>query len=297
MIAIFSATVFLSFLPVFQTFFNSILKADVYNQSDQIVKTEKKNAPLLRPNYLSTWFIDVNHGEDNAIMYEFNPLLSISLPSIIAGIMIAVLFSTMMPGKIAYMRSKILREIDIQLHKISNYRNIGETHIQLRNEISSLDIDSLKKSADSWGVTVEDISILKNAIKWAKETNFFKRLISLNDGLSMYMRFHFTYKYSNIVLGFVYIGAAVLIIIVGLRGLKFIPVTMPSLILFSLSLEFSLLVTYAITIMYGRQEEEQERQMSSEVTLSMTGTDFGSNKDIENFLRIFIKNNEPGDKE
>jgi hypothetical protein len=118
----------------------------------------------------------------------------------------------------------------------------------------------------------------------------------VNDGIRMYMRYYFTVQYSNAVLGFVYIGAAVLIIIIGLRGLKFIPPTEPSLVLFALGLEFSLLIVYAVTLMYARQEEEFVLEQSgSQSDVLMLGKDFGSSKDIENLLRVFI-NKKSSDK-
>jgi hypothetical protein len=109
----------------------------------------------------------------------------------------------------------------------------------------------------------------------------------------MYMRFYFTVKYGNTVLGFVYIGAAVLIIIVGLRGLKFIPPTQPSVVLFALGLEFTLLVIYAFSLIYTKQDDEQEAEHSSKGTggtdYMYLSSDYGSSRDVEKLLRVFIK--------
>jgi hypothetical protein len=114
----------------------------------------------------------------------------------------------------------------------------------------------------------------------------------------MYMRFYFSVKYSNTILGFVYIGAGVLIIIIGLRGLKFIPQTQPSLVIFALGLEFSLLITYAFTLMYTKQEEEstdhQPQQLQQDNALLTNN--LGNMKEIENLLKVFIQTTKKRDR-
>jgi hypothetical protein len=78
-------------------------------------------------------------------------------------------------------------------------------------------------------------------------------------GLNTYMRFHFTEEYSNKVQGLAYGGAAFLIIVVGIRGLKFIPATKPSFILFALGVEFTMLVLLATTMVFTEEEERTDR--------------------------------------
>jgi len=80
-------------------------------------------------------------------------------------------------------------------------------------------------------------------------------------GLRLYLAHHFTEKYSNNVTGMAYAGAAVLIIAVGVRGLKFIPAAQPSLIFFAILLEFTLLSLMAITIFYTEEEERMDKMM------------------------------------
>jgi len=87
-------------------------------------------------------------------------------------------------------------------------------------------------------------------------------------------------------------GAVLIIIIIGLRGLKFIPPTQPSLVLFALGLEFTLLITYALTLMYTRQDEESEMEHKGSGTKAdslLLSNEFGSSKDIEKLLRVFVK--------
>jgi hypothetical protein len=78
-------------------------------------------------------------------------------------------------------------------------------------------------------------------------------------GISTYMKFHFTEHYSNTVQGLAYAGAAFLIIMIGIRGLKFIPAVKPSPILMALGVEFSLLCLLALTLMYTEEEERTDR--------------------------------------
>jgi hypothetical protein len=67
-------------------------------------------------------------------------------------------------------------------------------------------------------------------------------------------------------------------------------------VLFALGLEFSLLIVYAVTLMYARQEDEFVlEQTNSKSDMLMLGKDFGSSKDIENLLRVFI-NKKSSDK-
>ena len=78
-------------------------------------------------------------------------------------------------------------------------------------------------------------------------------------GLNTYMRFHFVEEYSNKVQGMAYGGAAFLIIVVGIRGLKFIPANKPSFILFALGVEFTMLVLLATTMVFTEEEERTDR--------------------------------------
>jgi hypothetical protein len=215
--------------------------------------------------------------------------------AVIIGAGIAFVISSIMPASLGYMRQKIEREIANLLNVITlNF--FGSDSSSDKNEIIKLiktaDLQKMHEYADDWGVTIEDIKILQRAIIWHEKSVIYK-LIHLNDGITMYMRFYFTVKYGNTVLGFVYIGAAVLIIIVGLRGLKFIPPTQPSVVLFALGLEFTLLVIYAFSLIYTKQDDEQEAEHSSKGTggtdYMYLSSDYGSSRDVEKLLRVFIK--------
>ena len=102
---------------------------------------------------------------------------------------------------------------------------------------------------------VKEIEDTKNAIEWSRNRfKFFK-------GLRLYMSHHFTEKYSNNVTGLAYGGAAILIVIIGIRGLKFIPATKPSLILAAISLEGTMLALLAFALVYTEEEERMDKLM------------------------------------
>ena len=88
-----------------------------------------------------------------------------------------------------------------------------------------------------------------------------KNQFSIFKALRLYMSHHFTESYANTVTGLAYFGAAILIIIIGIRGLKFIPATRPSLILGAIFLEGSMLALMAFTLLYTQEEERMDRML------------------------------------
>lgn len=102
---------------------------------------------------------------------------------------------------------------------------------------------------------VTEIEDVKNALLWRRN-----RVLILK-GFRLYMSHHFTEKYSNLVTGMAYGGAAFLIVAVGVRGLKFIPSTRPSFILLAITLEFTMLALLALTLMYTEEEERMDKML------------------------------------
>ncbi len=102
---------------------------------------------------------------------------------------------------------------------------------------------------------VKEIEDTKHGIEWSRNRAKFLK------GLRLYMSHHFTEKYSNNVTGLAYGGAAILIVIIGIRGLKFIPATKPSLILAAISLEGCLLALLAFALLYTEEEERMDKLM------------------------------------
>ncbi len=232
--------------------------------------------------------------------YWFNPLLSISLISGLFSIAVSSIITALMPQKYGFLRQKIEREIANMLDRLCIYRYgyYGkEEQRQAADEILNSDIRDLHEMSSDSPLTFEDLKILKKGILWIN-SGFFKRLLTVNCGIKLYMRFYFTAQYSNTMLGFVYIGAAFLIITIGLRGLKFIPPTQPSYVLFALGLEFCLLLVFAVTTIYARQEDDisDERHIQGSGSAFGTnyqsiGNDYGTAGEIEKLLKVFIKSN------
>ena len=200
--------------------------------------------------------------------------------------------TAVLPRQFGYIRQKIEREIAKSLDKIAMFKDGFHQDGQLEEVtamIMKANVRDLHEYQKQWGMSYEDLRTIRKALDWKYGSVLYK-IFKMPTGLNIYMRFYFTEKYSNTMLGLVYIGAAVLIIIIGLRGLKFIPSTQPSFVFFALGLEFSLLLTYALTLMFGREEETEMNQpvhnSSSNVFLS---NDFGNSKEVENLLRVFIK--------
>ncbi len=102
---------------------------------------------------------------------------------------------------------------------------------------------------------LKEIEDTKNGLLWRRNHLLFMK------GMRLYMSHHFTEKYSNNVTGLAYGGAAILIVAVGIRGLKFIPPTKPSAILLAIFLEFSMLSLLAITLIYTEEEERMDKML------------------------------------
>jgi hypothetical protein len=283
-----------TFLPVLQYFFVSFLNGKVHNETGVFVSfSPDSQEPKMGISYVFSWAVDIYKNKTVETRYWFNPTVTIFLQSFMLSLVMAIVTTSLLPEKLGYMRQKIEREIINTIDKIIQKGSSKVADYDLDTffkEILLWDLRSIQEKSEETGISQEDLKVLNKAVKW-KYGSFLYRLIHINDGIRIYMRFYFTVQYSNAILGFVYIGAAILIIIIGLRGLKFIPPTQPSAVLFALSLEFSLLITYAITLMYSKIEDEHATESGGGAKQSeqlYLNKDFGSNKDIENLLRVFI---------
>ncbi len=285
--------------PILEFVFTKFLNGKVYFGGELIDYAIDVRGAERETSYLFAWAVDIYKNTPQEARYWFNPFLSLIIPATMAGLGLSVSLSGLLPKKIGLMRQKIEREIAIVIDRICiiKYGYHGdEEKGEIIDSLLNADLRDLHDFVELWGMTLEDIKVLHRALVW-QHSSVLGRIFRLNDGFRMYMRFYFTVIYSNGVLGFVYIGAAVLIIIIGLRGLKFIPASQPSLILFALGLEFSLLIIFAFTLMYSRQEEDvvHGKVSSGERSLLISG-DLGSSKEVEQLLRVFIKNDKKDKK-
>ncbi|MFY8000611.1 MAG: hypothetical protein ACOVSW_18605 [Candidatus Kapaibacteriota bacterium] len=73
-------------------------------------------------------------------------------------------------------------------------------------------------------------------------------------GVRLYMSELFAPNYGNVVQGFAYAGAGLMIVVIGLRGLRFIPASHPSLIVATIALECALLLALGLTLIFQREE-------------------------------------------
>ncbi len=153
-----------------------------------------------------------------------------------------------------------------------------------------------------------DLVLFRNSVIYTRVKEFFSEFVlseivdtrdgiawksnhlKIGAGLRLYLAHHFSEKYSNNVTGLAYAGAAVLIIAVGIRGLKFIPANKPSLILFAILLEFTLLSLMAITIFYTEEEERMDKLMKKmeDANRSQLETLRGQQSDIHQMATALV---------
>lgn len=240
------------------------------------------------------------YRETEAKVYLFNPMLSL-LPIVAAvGFLIATIASALLPRRLGLVRKNLEREIAQALHRVA-HRIAGDASSSdelavLRARIESATTEQLYALEDEFGIAHDELLLLQRALQWSR--GGIGRLLYLGAALRLYMRNHFTVEYEQAVLGSIYVGAAVLIIIIGLRGLQFIPKERPSLVLFAIALEFVLLIAYAATLMFSRPEES-DRPPTTELggLMGAIGTPSGPLASVEyaeKLLRMFIALPPPG---
>ena len=165
--------------------------------------------------------------------------------------------------------------------------------LELRKRVVDADIRDLHDLAKEYKISVDEMKNLQGALLWQEATSPFESFVRTQVALQFYMRSYFSIQYANAILGMVYMGAAVLIIIIGIRGLKFIPSSEPSIILFALSLEFILLIVYAIMLIFSPKEDEREQttaggQEAGIFSMFGGGSQDASKAEVESLLKIFM---------
>lgn len=295
MAALMLLTLFHGFLPILDEVIQTFLKGQAHNiTGDEIPYVKGVEGNYIPINYYTSWVVDVYLGMPEETRYWFSPALSFAIPISLGSLFITVIITALLPDKYGLFRQNIEREIIALIEKIAHVRygfKAEKQEKQLENEIMSAKLRDLHALADSCGMTLEDLKSLQRGLIW-QNSSFLYKVMNLKDGINLYMRFHFTIKYGNAILGLVYFGAATLIVIIGLRGLKLIPSNQPSMIIFALGLEFSLLVVYALTLMYAKQEDETEldkRGGDSGAKAIFTGLDVDDVREVERLMRVFLQ--------
>jgi len=270
------------------------LEGKVFNRGEEIDFMKQSPTTQKKTDLYTSWAIDIYLGTPQESRYWFNPTLSLLVPIGLFSFWLTLIISSVMPLSIGLIRHKIEREVihvlDTIHYKIHGFYS-SDDNIELIDEISKADTRASHDFAERWDILHEDIASLQKVLRWLNGSYGYK-IMHPWSGLKFYLRFYFTEKYSNVILGLVYIGAAILIIIIGMRGLKFIPSTQPSLVFFALGLEFSVLLTYAFSVMYSRSENEGEREKHKDKSATSSfflADEFGNSKEIENLLRAYIR--------
>ncbi|MBK9247050.1 MAG: hypothetical protein IPM69_02795 [Ignavibacteria bacterium] len=284
-------------IPAMDMFFHEFLHTDVIKDGSQVEYriSDEAKPEIIQTSYYFKWAIVDNRTVDQRLhpqaRYLFNPFLSL-LPMILTlAIALAAGFSALLPQSLGLLRQKIEREIVNSLDRIARSIYGEHTDAELEGIIQHLlttDIRGLHDYAEAIGVQYNEVETLQRAVRWQQSSGM-TRLFRVRGAIKFYMRQYVTVQYSNGILGLVYIGAAALIIIIGIRGLKFIPPSEPSIILFALGLEFVLLLIYALTLMYSRQEDLPENIHQTEnMDVFFGGESVSGSKEVEDLLRVFI---------
>lgn len=277
-------------LQVADLVIDDYLSGTIFNDGRYLEFNKDTPSVELKTDYYTNWAIDIYEKTPQEARYWINPSLSFVLPSALLAFGFAAIITALIPQSIGFIRQKIEREIINGLDKIS-YKKYGfhsyDSNDELILELMNADLRDLHEYVNEYGISMEDLKALTRGLRWLNGSTLYK-IINISHGFTIYLRFYFAEKYSNTVLGLVYMGAAFLIIIIGMRGLKFIPSTQPSLVLFALGLEFSMLVVYAITLMFSKQEEEVLDAENNKETVILS-KEFGNTKEVDKLLRAFLK--------
>ncbi len=201
--------------------------------------------------------------------YQIRPLLALGCLAVFFGILLALFADALFLRK-GYVGRKIEREI---IATINTLRRLLSHHAGTTPEtdmyavILDMKTEELHRLAEQYRLPFEDILSLRSAILWLSPHNrlsYWSRVRKFGAAVRFYMHAYFSNNYTNNVLGLVYIGASILLLIIGLRGLKFIPAENPTGILFGLSMEFSLLSGYAILTMFTKEDTNGTIQSNSQ---------------------------------
>ena len=282
-------------MPLMDMFFTKFMHADVASSGEILEYRIAEGAPKdeVVTNRFTNWgVIERMAGAENELgrkrlaRYLFNPTLALLPLVLFIGFGLSTYFVAFLPKSIGLLRQKIQREIMNMLDTIS---------ISLYGEHTDEDIRDLHDLAKEYKITVDEVKNLQGALLWQEATSPLEIFMRTQVALQFYMRSYFSIQYANTILGMVYMGAAVLIIIIGIRGLKFIPSSEPSIILFALSLEFILLIVYAVMLIFSPKEDDREQSRSSNEgagIFSILGgntQDTGArNAEVESLLKIFM---------
>lgn len=193
---------------------------------------------------------EIRFGEEQ---FEFNAILSLLPFDLFFGFGLAVMIGFMMRlpffkervhHTIIAVKKRLMMQLSANADEVESIiRNDPENNNRLLARRDDINLESVQNEIDAIN----------------KAQRYLDGKGGWMNGLGMYMKYHFVEEYANKVQGGAYFGAAFLIIVIGIRGLKFIPAERPSPILFALGIEFALLALLAITMVYTEDEERTDR--------------------------------------
>lgn len=189
-------------------------------------------------------------------LYFINPYIAFfPMHLFLAGI-IAFLVSMYLPAgsSLAWIRGKLMRE----------YERVGSL-LEKQFDAHGVDFNQMFSLSQREREQVLRFTTLPQVV--VTEVEDYIALHSFVEGKSrrfltpvlFFFRYRISAAYGNLIQGLVSGGAAILIFVIGLRGLKLIPQEEPSLILMALSIEFILLIVLMITFAGSAQEERLDR--------------------------------------
>jgi hypothetical protein len=189
-------------------------------------------------------------------VYFINPYIAIFPMHIFLAGLIAFLVSMYLPAgsRLAWIRSKLMREYERVGSLLEKQFDAHGVEFGRMFKMSRYEREQLLRFTTLPQVVVmevEDYISLKRYVE-KQSRNFLIPVL-------FYFRYRISAAYGNLIQGLVSGGAAILIFVIGLRGLKLIPQEEPSLILMALSIEFILLIVLMITFAGSAQEERLDR--------------------------------------
>lgn len=189
-------------------------------------------------------------------LYFINPYLAIFPLHVFLAGLIAFLVSMYLPAgsSMAWVRNKLVRDYDRVGSLLEKQFDAHGVDFRQMFSLSRSKREQLLRFTTLPQVVVtevEDYISLHDYIE-GKSRNFLTPVL-------FYFRYRISATYGNLIQGLVSGGAAILIFVIGLRGLKLIPSEEPSLILMALSIEFILLIVLMVTFAGSAQEERLDR--------------------------------------
>ena len=189
-------------------------------------------------------------------LYFLDPVVAFTPLYLFIALVFAFLVTMFFPAssKLSIIRQSLTRvfaQMEFSLRKQCESHQLGFN--PLLEMDASTRTDMIRQS------TVPEVTVKEMNDFIAMRDWMLKRHANPFIPLTFYFRYHITAVYGNLIQGLVAGGAAVLIFVIGLRGLKLIPAEEPSMILMALSLEFILLIVLMFSFAGSAQEERLDR--------------------------------------